>query len=70
MSIIILIFKKGDKVSGNYRGIDFLNTTFKIITKALNFELLEYTTFEEEQYEFGNDRSTNQPTMQYLLSTK
>jgi hypothetical protein len=42
-SVIVLIFKKGDKTDcGNYRGVSLLSTTYKILSNILLSKLTPY----------------------------
>jgi len=42
--IVTPVYKKGDmKVPDNYRGINFLNSCYKIYTKILNEKLKKYS---------------------------
>ena len=60
-SIIVPIYKKGDKTDcNNYRGISLLPTTYKILSNILLSRLIPYAeeVFGDHQCEFRRNRST------------
>lgn len=49
ISTLLLLFKKGDKQEPtNYRGINLLSTTLKLITKIITNIINEHTYFADE----------------------
>lgn len=57
-SIMILLFKKGDKMKPeNYRGINLLNTMLKLTTKVITNLINSRITLSEEQQGFRTGRS-------------
>lgn len=59
-SIMILLFKKGEKSGpNNYRGINLLCTTLKLTTKIISNKITSLTQISEEQQGFRNGRSCN-----------
>jgi hypothetical protein len=62
MSIIVPIYKKGDKTDcSNYRGISLLSTTYKILYNILLVRLTPYAKeiIGEHQCVFRRNRSTS-----------
>jgi hypothetical protein len=60
-SIIVLIYKKGDKNDcNNYRGISLLSTAYKISSKILQVRLPPYVNeiIGDHQCGFRHNRST------------
>jgi hypothetical protein len=60
-SIIVPIYKKGDKTDcNNYRGISLLPTTYKILSNILLLRLIPYAeeVIGDHQYGFRRNRST------------
>jgi hypothetical protein len=59
VSIIVPIYKKGDK-SSNYRGISLLPTTYKILSNVLMSRLTPYAVeiIADHQCGFLRNRST------------
>ena len=60
-SCILLIYKKGDRTDcSNYRGISFLPTTYKILSKILPSSLTPYAeeVIGDHQCGFRRNRST------------
>lgn len=59
-SIMILLFKKGEKTDpNNYRGINLLCTTLKLTTKIISNKITSLTQISEEQQGFRTGRSCN-----------
>jgi len=60
-SIVVCICKKGDKTDyNNYRGVSFLSSTYKILSKILLSRLTPYTEgiIRDNQCGFRRSRST------------
>ena len=70
-SIIVLIYKKGDKTDcGNYKGISLLPTTYRILSNIL---LSRLTPYAEEingdhQCGFRRNRSTTDHYLQIVIA--
>jgi hypothetical protein len=59
-SIIVLVYKKGDKTDcSNYRGISLLSTTYKNLSNSLLSRLTRYAEeiIGDHQYGFRRNRS-------------